>query len=822
MEALWTDVRYALRQLARERAFSAVVLLTLAVCIAANVAVFSVVSTVVLRPLPYPAADRIVTIYNSYPEAGAERASNSGIDYFLRRERVDALESVAVYQGSGHTVGEAGSTERIETMRVSATFFPLLGIEPALGRTFTEEENDGSQAEKAILTHGFWQERFGGRPDAIGRELRVDGRPFTVVGVLPEDFRLVVQPGVRFFVPIAFTENQRTIESWHSNNFQMIGRLEPGATVEQATEQIAALNNSLVEESPIPNVRQLVEDVGFHTVVVDARQDLVREVRPFLYLLWAGAAFVLVIGCVNVANLMLARAHGRAAELATRLALGARRARLVRQILTEATVVAFVSAGLGLILGALGLRALADLGLDDLPRGAEVAIDAGALVFTVGLAIGAALVFGMIPALHTLRSDLQSVFREEGRSGTASRGTVILRSGLVASQVALAFVLLMGAGLMVRSFRAAAGVDPGFEPDRVLTAAAALPVARYPDADARRRFTDELLAQLRALPGVEAAAVATDIPFSGDYSSSVIFPEGWEPTPGSSVISPFQTVVSPGYFEAMGIELLEGRAFLESDGPEATNVLVIDERLARKFWPDRSPIGARMVTGHAPGDPDVEEDDYYTVIGVVRSVQQMELTALDQVGAYYGSARQTPFAGLTVVIRTATDATTATAATRAVLAQIDPELPLYDVRPMAERVARSLASRRAAMALLGVFGGVALFLAVVGIYGVLAYAVAQRTREVGIRMAMGSSSDAIFRLILRQGLAVTAIGLAAGGAASLGLGGLIRSMLFGVTPTDPGVMVGVALVLGAVASVACALPAWRATHVDPVVALHGD
>jgi predicted permease len=821
MHTLWTDVRFGLRQLARERTFSTVVLITLGVCIAANVAIFSVLSTVVLRPLPYPGAERMVTIYNSYPGAGAERGSNSGIDFFLRRERVDALEQVAVYQGSGHTVGEVGATERIESMRVSATFFPLLGVEPALGRTFTEDENEEGQARKVVLTHGFWEERFGGGADAIGAELRVDGQPFTIVGVLPEDFRFVLQPDARLYVPIAFTARERSLDSWHSNNFGMIGRLAPGATLDQAREQIAALNNSLVDESPIPNVRQLIEDLGFHTVVADARQDLVREVRELLYMLWACAGFVLLIGCVNVANLMLARAHTRTSELAMRMALGARRERLSRQILTESVVVAMVASGLGLALGALGLPALTGLGLEDLPRGAEVALDARVLLFALGLAVAAALGFGMIPALHVLRTDLQSVFRAEGRGGTASRRAMGLRSALVTSQVALAFVLLTGAGLMVRSFHAAAGVDPGFEPANVLTAAFSLPSARYTDDDAWRRITDDFVAEVRALPGVEAVGVGTNIPFSGNYSSSVIFPEGWQPRPGESVIAPFQTVVSEGYFDAMGIELVEGRVFEEGDGPGSSNVLVVDEELARRYWPDRSPLGARMIADHAPGDPDIEEDDYYTIVGVVRTVKQMELTALDQVGGYYFSARQRPFPRPTAVVRMRAGAPDVTAAVREVLTRLDPDLPLYDVQPMADRVARSLVARRAAMVLLGVFGGVALFLAVVGIYGVLAYAVAQRTREVGIRVAMGSSSRAIFRLILRQGLAVTALGLVVGGAASLGLAGLIRSQLFGVTPTDPAVLVMVALGLAAVAAVACAIPAWRATRVDPVVALYG-
>lgn len=819
MDSVFRDVRFGLKQLVRAPAFALVVLLTLGVCMGANVAIFSVVERVLLRPLPYADADRLVTIFNSYPGAGVERASNAGVDYFLRRERIEVLEEVAAFQGGGATVGDAGSTDRVETMRVTASFFPLLGVEPAFGRSFTDEEMEPEQSQKVMLTHGYWQERYGG-VDVVGQDLRVDGRPFTIVGVLPERFRVVGRPEVRFFVPIPFTERERTLDSWHNNNFQMMGRLRPGATPEEARARIAALNASLVDESPIPNARQLLDDAGFHTVVVPAHDDLLRDVRPLLFLLWAGVGFVLLIGCVNVANLMLARSHVRLGELATRLALGARRERVARQILTEAVVVAVLGGGLGVGLGALGIRMLTGVGLDDLPRGGEVAIDGPVLVFTLVLALAAGVLFGMIPVVHVLRSDLSSVFREEGRSGTASRKAVLLRSGLVTSQVALAFLLLVGAGLMFRSFRAAVAVDPGFEAEDLLTASIALPASRYPDGDSRRRFTDELLAEVRALPGVQAASVTSQLPFSGNFSSSVIFPEGREPRPGESLLSPFQTQAGPGYFDAMGIEVLEGRDFQEMDGPDQPNHILIDEWLARRFWPDASPIGELMVYGAPPGAPEIGEDNYYTVIGVVETIKQNDLTAAEHVGAYYFTYRQRPFGGLTLVVRASTGAESVAASVRQVLGRLDPELPLYEVRPMEERVAESLASRRAAMLLLVVFAGVALFLALVGIYGVLAYAVAQRTREVGIRMAMGSPPEAIFRLVLRQGLTVAGLGLVVGGVAALALVRLIRSLLFGVAPADPVVLAGVALLLGAVAALACAVPAWRATRVDPSVALH--
>lgn len=651
MDSFLRDIRFGLKLLVRERAFALAVLLTLSICIGANVAIFSVVNTVVLRPLPYDEPDGLVTLYNSYPGAGVERGSNSAVDYFLRRERIDALEEVAAYQGSGHAVGEEGSTERIETMRVTPSFFPLLGVDPVLGRTFTEQEMEPGLAQKAVLTYGFWQERFGGSPDIVGRDLRVDGQLYAVIGVLPEDFRFVGRAETRFFVPIAFTPEQRTLDSWHNNNYQMIARLRPGATAEQAEAQIAAMNASLVDEVAIPNARQLLEDTRFRTRVVSTRDDLLRDVRPTLFLLWAGVGFVLLIGCVNIANLMLTRSHGRARELATRLALGAQRVRLGRQILTEAAVTGVLGGILGAGVGALGLRLVSTLGLQELPRGADVALDGPVLAFTLALALVAALLFGSIPAIQVLRGDLNSVFREEGRTSTVSRKSVWLRSGLVTGQVAVAFLLLVGAGLMFRSFRAAAAVDPGFEPDNVLTALVALPDSRYPDGDSRRRFAGELLSDVEAIPGVRAASVTSQLPFSGNSSSSVILPEGHELRPGESILSPFQTRVGSRYFDAMGIRLLEGRTFRETDGPDQPNVIIIDEWLARRYWPDASALGQRMVWGAVPG-MEIEEDDLYTIIGVVETIKQNDLTASEHVGAYYFSYRQQPFGFLTLVIRT--------------------------------------------------------------------------------------------------------------------------------------------------------------------------
>lgn len=824
MDDMVRDLRQSLTAILRERTFSATVLLTLAICLGANVAIFSVIHAVLLEPLPFDEPDRLVSVTNSYPGAGVPRASNGSVDFFQRRENIPAFAEVALFQGSGNTVGEAGSTERVSSMRVSPSFFPLLRVEAALGRTFTDDEMDVGNHLKVVLTHDYWQEHFGGAPDVIGRELRVDGQPHTVVGVLPEGFQVLDRPETRFFLPTAFPPEARALDAWHSNSFAMFARLAPGATVEQAVAQNQALNDALIDRWPLPNARQLLSDAGYETLVFPAAEDLVRDVAPLLYMLWGGVAFVLLIGCVNIANLMLARAQSRSTETATKLALGAPRGRVARRVLTESVLLGLIGGVAGVAIGYGGLELLRSVGTADLPRGTEIGIDAPVLGFTLALAVGAGALFGTIPMLQILRGDLSPVFRAGGRTGTASRRAVWLRNALVTSQVGLAFVMLIGAGLMLLSFRAALSVDPGFDPRGVLSASVSLPDARYEDGDARRRFWDQLLNEVRAVPGVQHASVTTQLPFSGNNSSSIIFPERYVMSPGESLLSPYQTVAGPGYFESMGIDVVEGRTFLESDGPDDPQVVVIDEWLAGRYWPDGSPLGDRMVAGAVPGTDSIPEEALYTVIGVVQTVKQNDLTARpeEHVGAYYFTYRQLPPGSVTLTARSATgDAAALTPPIREVLRRLDAELPLFSVETMEARIDSSLVRRRVPLLLLGVFAGVALFLSVVGLYGALAYTVAQRTREIGIRMAMGSAPEDVFRSVVGQGLGITVIGLGIGAGCALLLSRLIESLLFGVQPADPRVMLAVAVLLAVVAVAACALPARRATTVNPVEALLG-
>ncbi|MFC1661014.1 ABC transporter permease, partial [Gemmatimonadota bacterium] len=721
----------------------------------------------------------------------------------------------------GNTVGEAGSTERARSMRVTSTFLPVLKVSPILGRNFLWEEMEPGNHQKAILTYQYWQEKYNGESAVLGTDLRVDGEPFTIVGILPEEFRIAGQNQPRdFLLPIPFRPEERTLEGWHSNNYSQLARLATGASIEQAQSQLDAMNTRLIDEWPLPQARQILEDAGYHAEIHNAKDDMLRDIRPSLLMLWAGVAFVLLIGCVNIANLMLARSNVRMRELATRLALGADRARLGRQLLTEAVMLGALGGALGLLVGFTGLQLLTTLGVENLPRGAEISLDSMVLAFTLLLGLGAGIVFGAIPLAHVMRSDLNTVFRAESRSGTASKRALLLRNGLVMGQVAVAFILLIGAGLMLRSFREVLAVDPGFEPEGVVAGFVPLPPSRYLDDRAQILFVDELLQEIRALPGVTTASITTQLPFSGSNSSSVILPEGYTPRPGESLLSPYQTWVGTDFFRALGIPLLEGRTFQPGDrGGDAQQVIILDEWLANRYFPEGNALGKRMLWGTVPGMEEDEEPYLYTIVGVVASHRQNNLVESEFVGSYYFPFSQDPQTFHTLVMKAGGDPLALVEPARQVVARLDPEVPFFGAQTMQDRIDESLLERRSPMLLLMIFAGVALFLAGVGIYGALAYSVTQRTREMGIRMAVGSGAGEVFRLVVGQGLRVVAVGLVVGVLGSLGLVQLIRSLLYGVQPSDPVVMAVVAGILAATGLVACVIPAQRATRIDPVTAL---
>lgn len=814
MESILHDLKFGLKLLWKEKGFSITALLTLAICIAANTSIFSVINSVLFNPLPFHESDRVVLVFNSYPAANIPRASAAIPDFFDAREKIAAFEEAAIYQDvRGYTLGESGSPFREMGRKVSPSFFHLLNVDPLLGRLFTEEEMDVGSNQTVILSYGYWQEMYGGQESALGEEIRIFGRMTEVVGVMPEGFRFT-NDEPRLWIPITIAEEQKSDDARHSNQYGLIARLNPGATVEQAISQYEALDKANEELYP-EQLRQIIIDTGYHTQVHLLKDDLVRDIKPGLWMLWGGALFVLLIGCVNIANLLLVRANGRIKELSTRYALGATRGRVARQLLTESVLLAVIGGLLGLLLGTWGLSLLSTLGAADIPRGGEIRLDVSAMLFTFGLALFAGLIFGTIPLTSILRKDLATIMRTEGRTGTAGRRELFLRGSLVVIQVSLAIVMLVGAGLTLVSYRNVMAVDPGFESENVLTGAV-LPIGeRYSERHSLVNFSDRLLQNVRVIPGVQNAALVGNLPFGGQGSATVITAEGYETPPGESISAPNRTVASPGYFETMGIPLLQGRTFEETDIDSSLQVTVIDERLANKFWPDTNPLGKRIFFGL-----DEVDEAAWTVVGVVGNIKQNDLTNTAPLGAHYETYKQMPLQYTMIVIRTSVEPYSIVGSLRRTVTQIDPDLPVFDVMTLEERIAESLVNRRTPMLLLTIFASVALFLAAIGIYGVMAYAVTQRSREIGIRLALGSGSNRVFNMVIRQGFILFLIGLPIGIGGGLGISKLIQSQLFEAKALTPVVFILVSTALAMVALLACAIPARRATAVDPVSTLH--
>ena len=819
MERLFQDVRFAARVLWKDRGFAATALLTLAICIGANAAIFAIVNSIVLRPLNVPESDRLVLLYNSYPNAGVERASTAVPDYYDRLRETDVFEEQALYQTSGMTIGGEPDPQRLTGMRVRPSFFRILRTPPLRGRLFNEDEGEIGRDRVTVLSYALSQQLFGGADAAVGREVRVNGIGWTVVGVMPSSFYFQ-DPDVRLWTPLAFRPEQKSDEARHNNSWTMIARLKPGATLRQAQQEIDAINARNLER--FPQFREILANTGFHTIVAPLQADLVRNVRSTLFLLWGGVLFVLAIGAVNVTNLSLIRTTSRTRELATRHALGAALPRLTRQLLTESVLLTVAGGVLGLGLGYACLRLLGTSVLGALPRASEIGIDLRAVGFTAGLALAVGILVGLVPTITLRHTNLAQAFREEGRSATASRGHRLVRRVLVAAQVALAFMLLIGAGLLLTSFQRVSALSPGFDAFNVLTARATPPQSRYPDDAAVRAFTDRFLAAVRSLPGVVSVGMTTTPPFGNDFNNSGILAEGYRPQPGESLIAPYQVVVTPGYFEAMRIPVLRGRTFAFGDTEKSQRIAVVDERLARKFWPGLDPIGRRIFQPENANELVAPPPDarWITVVGVVGTTKMAGFVSNGEpVGTYYLPAQQTPERGMTLVVRGAGDSTALVPAIRQQLRAIDPELPLYSVRTMVDRMNESLADRRTPMVIVIVFAIVALFLAAVGIYGVLAYQVAQRRREIGIRLALGSNARSIFGLIVREGMSLMAAGLVAGFAGAFAIRRTLQAQLYGVSPLDPVVLGSVGLMLALIAFTACSLPARRATKIDPVRAL---
>jgi predicted permease len=814
------NLRYAFRQLRKAPAFTFTALATVALCLGANLAIFAVINSILLRPLPFPDADRLVSIYNTYPKAGVENDGATITNYYERRGNIPAIESLSIYMERSEVVGDPGSTEQMGVIRISPDFFATLGVRPALGRSFTEEESI-QQRNVAILTDTFWRERFNSDPNIVGRQTRINGIPREIVGVLPPGFRFLSSEA-RLFVSMKSNEEQRGPKARHSGGgaTRMIARLKPGATIAEAQAQIDAHNTTVEKDNP---EAKMMAEAGFRSPVVSLHADHVRSIRPTLLLLQAGVFFLLLIGAVNLVNLLLIRASGRAKEMAIRQSMGANRRQILGQVMTESAVLTVTGGLLGLVAGAWGTRLLEILGAGRLPLGARIEFDGW--LAAIGL-IGS-LVLGVVIALpiawFNLSSHLGHALQSESRSGTVSRAAQRLRHGFIVAQIALAFVLLAGAALLGLSLKKVMAVSPGFQSDHLLTGEFTIPWQS--DQKHRVEIGDRLLEFIRQQPGVTAAGIITNMPLTGDNGRTAAAPKGYVPPAGQSLRGHYFYAVTGDYFTALGIPLREGRFLTSEDSHRAERVCVVDEDFARHYWPKGGVVGQQITqvggTDANSGEPEIDAK-FCTVVGVVGSVKQASLTEPQGQGAVY-----VPFAYIAnsyyfVVTRTSQRPEAFAGTLRKLVRAADPDLAIGNIRSMETHIAESLIARRSPALLAGIFAAVALLLAAIGTYGVLSYAVAQRTREIGIRMAVGAQRVQIGAHFLSLGLRLLAAGTILGVAGAWAAGRGMQSVLFGVPALPIGALLGTALVMGIVSLVACLIPARRASRVDPMIALRAE
>ena len=808
------DLRYAFRQLRKTPGFTLTALATIAICLGANLAIFAVINSVLLRPLPFPHSDRLVSIYNTYPKAGVENDGSSLTNYYERRGHIPAFESLSIYMERAETVGDPGSMQQEEVVRISPDFFTTLGVSPEIGRNFTEEEAD-DQRNVIILSNAFWRQQFASDPNVLGRETRINGIPRKVVGVLPPAFRFLSSEA-RVFLPIKSDAEQRGPKARHSGGggTHMIARLKPGATLAEAQSQIDAHNNAVEKANP---EAKMMAEAGFRSPVVSLHAEHVQSIRPTLLLLQAGVFFLLVIGAVNLVNLLLIRASDRSKDMAIRQAMGATRWHVVRQAVTETLLLTAAGGVLGVLLGAWGTQLLEVLGANRLPLGAQIGFDgrlaaiglAGAVV--LGIAIASPI------AWFNLRSHLANALQSESRTGTISRATQRLRHGFIIAQIALAFVLLAGAALLGLSLKKAMAVPAGFRAEHVLTGECTISWDKIPS---RVGIADRLLESIRQQPGVVAAGTITNIPLSGDNGKTAVTPQGYVPPPGQSLHGHYSYGVHGDYFNSLGIPLRAGRFLTSEDSHRAERVCVVDEDFAHRYWPRSgggSAIGQRVALAGETDDAKL-----FTIVGVVGAVKQAELTEPQGQGAVYLPYTYRDNNSVFVVARTTQRPEAFTETLRKLVRATDPDLAIDDVRSMDTRIDDSLLARRSPALLAGIFAGVALLLAAIGTYGVLSYAVAQRQREIGIRMALGAQKGQIGAQFLSLGLRLLAAGSVLGLLGAWAAGRAMQSILFDVPALPLATLLGTALVMTTVSLVACLIPARRAARVDPMVALRAD
>jgi putative ABC transport system permease protein len=809
------DLRHAVRRLAAARGFTAAVAGTLALCMAANLTIFAVCYSILLRPLPFPDADRLVTIYNTYPRANVMDDGASVANYYERRGHIRALEGVALYRDDGVIVGEAGRTEREFVMRVTPEFFSTLGVAPALGRAFTEEETTFGRDRSVVLSDAYWRQLYAADPSAVGSRMRVNGLPYTIVGVLPREFRFLSSKA-RLFLPLASGADDRMSARRHwGSSSRMVARLAAGTTLSEAQAQIDADNAA---NEPADPEAAMIANAGFHSVVVPLHARHVASIRPVLLLLQAGAMVLLVIGLVNVANLLLVRAASRSRELAVRRAIGARASHIVAAVMTEALLLSAAGAAAGVPLAQAGITLLGTLGANRLPLGASITFDATAAIVAAATAVLCGVLLGAATAWPHLRDGAGDALRADTRGGTASRGVQRTRHAILVAQIALSFVLLSGAALLGSTLQALMRTSPGFPGERLLTAQVSLPPARYPSDASLQSFIDRLTAGFRGTPGVVASGVATNVPLSGNAMKSAASVLGRPIPPGESPHGVYSYAVAGDFFAAMGIPLREGRFLTANDAGVRARTCVVDEDFARRYWPNGGAVGQRLMLGSAEGP----EIDAFTIVGVVAAVKQAALSESDRPGAVYYPYSDRFDRAIYLVIRSRVPPDALQADVRRIVRDVDGELPVNNMRPMDARIADSLLAQRSPAIVGAIFSGAALLLTALGTYGVLSYAVSQRRREIGVRIALGARPQQVRGQFLGLGLRLLAAGLTAGVAGSWAAAGAWRSLLAGAPQAPVAALFAAAAVMAIVCVTACLIPARRAARISPVEALARD
>jgi putative ABC transport system permease protein len=812
LETLWQDLRYGARMLMKHPGFTLIAVMTLALGIGANTAIFSVVYAVLLKPLPYHEPERLVMLWTKLEKLGIEQTWVSEPEVLDFVEQAQLFEGFGMLNNSTFILTGAGEPEQLIGAEISNNFLSLLGAEVKAGREFYPEDEKAGAAPVVMLSHGFWQRRFGSEQSIIGSTIVLSGRPTTVVGILPPDFALMLP---------SETQHPTNIDVWapytwdavrhtrHHRILTVIGRMRPGVRLQQAQEEMKTIASRLY---PLHYTR-----TGFEVKVVSLHGDIVKKQRPALLVLLAAVGFVLLIACANVANLLIARAASREREIAVRAALGAGRVRLMRQLLAESVMLASLGGAIGILLSVWGLAALLSLGPADLPRLHEVGINVPVLAFTCAITTLTGILFGLFPALRASRTDLTRALKDGSRSLAGGMSSRRLRSAIVVFEIAMSLVLLIGAGLVMRSFLRLTRVDPGFDAHNVLTMKMYPPRTKYRDGVEVAHFYQQLVERLQGLPGVEAAAAIHGLPLSNDSLKGTLTFEGVTANAERDNLASCevdQSAITPNYFEAMRTPLLAGRFFTAQDGRGKPAVAIIDEILARRLWPNNSAVGQRLTFGRFPEKSEI----WVEIVGIVRRIRHHRLDADIREHVYFPHAQSSKIQ-MALLIRTTSDPHSMVGAVRGAVQSLDSDQPIYLIRTMDEVMAGALAPTRFTLLLLMLFAGVAAVLAVVGIYGVMSHVVAQRTHEIGVRMALGAGSRDVLALVIRQGMKLALSGVAGGVVAALLLTRLMQELLFGVSPTDLLTYVLIALLLTLVSLAACLIPSRRATKVDPLNAL---